>query len=113
MGRLTNTDAMDALVQAAQQDNRAAFRQLYERYKQRVFRTANRLLNDHGWAEDVTQEVFMTVYQQLSTFDFRSSFKTWCPEYPYRPYRKPTVIVWIELIHTLPASLSRTQRPNV
>ena len=78
MGRLTNTDAMDALVQAAQQDNRAAFRQLYERYKQRVFRTANRLLNDQGWAEDVTQEVFMTVYQQLSTFDFRSSFKTWC-----------------------------------
>ena len=78
MGRPTNIDATDTLVRAAQQGNRAAFRQLYDRYNHRVFRTANRLLNDRGWAEDVTQEVFMTVYQRLSTLDFRSSFVTWC-----------------------------------
>ena len=78
MDRPTNAEAVDTLVWAAQQGNRTAFRQLYERYKQRVFRTANRLLCDRGWAEDVTQEVFITVYQRLSTFDFRSSFQTWC-----------------------------------
>ncbi len=78
MDRPTNAEAVGTLVRAAQQGNRTAFRQLYERYKQRVFRTANRLLCDRGWAEDVTQEVFITVYQRLSTFDFRSSFQTWC-----------------------------------
>ncbi len=67
----------EALVRAAQQGSRSAFRQLYERHKQRVYRTAYRLLGDRMRAEDVTQEVFVTIHQRLRTFDFQSAFKTW------------------------------------
>ncbi len=78
MDRPTNAEAVGTLVRAAQRGDRTAFRQLYERHKQRVFRTAHRLLGDRAQAEDILQEVFVTVYRRLGTFDFRSAFATWC-----------------------------------
>lgn len=75
-------DAIDraataALVQAVQRGDRAAFRALYDEHKQRVYRTALRLLGSRTQAEDVTQDVFVIVYRQIDTFDYQSAFITW------------------------------------
>lgn len=68
----------DGLVRSAQQGDPAAFRQLYDRYKGVVYKTAYRLLGSRQDAEDAAQEVFVTIYRRLSSFDFQSSFKAWC-----------------------------------
>lgn len=78
----TSPDAVDAeatkaLVRATQRGDRQAFRALYEQYRQRVFRTAYRLLGRREQAEDVTQEVFVTLFHRLDSFDHRSAFTTW------------------------------------
>lgn len=70
-------DRTETLVRLAQQGDRKAFRTLYERFHRKVFRTAVRLLGDPVRAEDVVQEVFVTIYERLNDFNLRSSFSTW------------------------------------
>lgn len=70
-------DTIESLVRSAQQGDRRAFRALYERFHQRVYRTAVRLLGDRVRSEDVVQDVFVKLFENLADFDFRSSFSTW------------------------------------
>lgn len=55
----------------------AAFAELFETYKDRVFNLAGRLLGNPTDAEDVTQEVFVTVFRKIREFRFSSRFYTW------------------------------------
>ncbi len=50
---------------------------LYTAYFPRVYRFALKRLRDHGEAEDVTQEVFMTVMNALPSFQGNSSLLVW------------------------------------
>ncbi len=55
-----------------------AFRWIVERYQGPVFRLVNNFVHDRHAAEDITQDVLMTAYEKLSTFDvMRSRFSTW------------------------------------
>lgn len=53
------------------------FRELVALYQHRVFNTVLSLLQNREDAEDVTQEVFIRVYQTLATFKGESSLSTW------------------------------------
>ncbi len=53
------------------------FELLYESYFPRVYRFALKRLNDPGEAEDVTQEVFFTVFNSLGSFRGQSSLLVW------------------------------------
>ena len=75
---LVNVSVDEPLLRAARKVDPRAFQQLYEQHAPVVFRVAFRLLGNRLDAEDVTQEVFVTLYRRLGTFDFRSSFQTWC-----------------------------------
>lgn len=50
----------------------ALLTELYERYEQKVYRVAYRILNNVQQAEDVTQETFIQIYQKIEQV---SSFK--------------------------------------
>lgn len=50
---------------------------LYRVYRERVFRTCLRLLGERTAAEDATQDVFLRVYERLSSFAGQSAFSTW------------------------------------
>jgi RNA polymerase sigma-70 factor (ECF subfamily) len=50
---------------------------LVERYQDRAYRLALRVLRDEEAAHDVTQEAFLKVYRSLDKFEGRSSFYTW------------------------------------
>ncbi len=57
--------------------SRISFRDVYDRTFSFVLRAAKRLGVDDRDLDDVTQEVFLTVYRRLSDFEGRSSVKTW------------------------------------
>jgi RNA polymerase sigma-70 factor (ECF subfamily) len=57
--------------------SREHFEMLYEAYFPRVFRFALKRLRDAGEAEDVTQEVFVTVFRALRSYQGNSSLLVW------------------------------------
>lgn len=69
--------AEEALVRRAQAGDRDAFRSLYQAYQDRVFATAYRIAGDRETAADLTQEVFVKVFEELPGFRFGSRFSTW------------------------------------
>ena len=66
-----------ALLRRAQRGNEAAFATLVDTYRTPVFNYVLRLTGDRGSAEDLTQEVFLRVYQGLPRFSLRCKFTTW------------------------------------
>ena len=50
---------------------------LVRRHETPVFNFVLRLVGDGSLAEDLTQEVFLRVFQGLHTFSFRCKFTTW------------------------------------
>src|SRR6476619_571721 len=67
----------DAVIRRAQRGDAAAFAQIVETFQTPIFNYVLRLVRDHGLAEDLTQEIFLRVYQRLGRFSFRSKFTTW------------------------------------
>jgi RNA polymerase sigma-70 factor, ECF subfamily len=64
------------LARTAQGDE-SAFRLLYDRLAERVFRYVFTLLHDRHLAEDVAQETMVIVWKQAGTFEGRSKVSTW------------------------------------
>jgi len=54
-----------------------AFRLLYEKYGDKVFASAYRIVGEHHAAADLTQEIFVKIYRELQSFQFQSKFSTW------------------------------------
>jgi RNA polymerase sigma-70 factor (ECF subfamily) len=71
------SDKPDIQVQEVAPVSDQEFAQIYETNKARVYSTALRMLNNPADAEDVTQEVFIKVYNKLHTFEGRSQLSTW------------------------------------
>lgn len=66
-----------ALVERAKTGDRAALRQLIERYERRVYQLALGILKDGEEALDVVQETFIKVHQHLPGFKGDAQFFTW------------------------------------
>lgn len=66
-----------ALVQRIQAGDEAAFRELVERYQNKVYSIIYGILRNHNDAEDIAQQVFTKIYFSIGSFDFRSSLLTW------------------------------------
>lgn len=65
------------LVNRCLQGDTTAFDQLVERYRDRVFSLAFRILGEADWAADLMQEAFLRAYTRLALYDPRQSFATW------------------------------------
>ncbi|HEY4226115.1 MAG TPA: ECF RNA polymerase sigma factor SigK [Pseudolysinimonas sp.] len=62
---LSNED----LLQQVAAGDRDAFAQLYDRTAPRVFGLVKRLLRDHAQSEEVTQEIFLEIWQTATRYD--------------------------------------------
>jgi RNA polymerase sigma-70 factor (ECF subfamily) len=60
-----------------QQGGRAAFENLMRKYYKRVFNFIYRLTGSRELAEDLSQDVFLKVYQAADQYRPRSKFQTW------------------------------------
>lgn len=54
-----------------------ALAEVMAKYHQRVFNTAYNIVKNHNDAQEITQDVFFTIYRKLDTFKGHSSFFTW------------------------------------
>ena len=71
-------DAEDrALVERLKTGEAQALEALYHRYSARVYRQASILLGNEAEAEEITQEVFLTLYTKAKTFRGEAAFSTW------------------------------------
>jgi RNA polymerase sigma-70 factor (ECF subfamily) len=65
------------LVARLKQGDESAFSTIVETRKDLVYNTALGLLQNTGDAEDITQEVFIKVYESVHQFKGESAFSTW------------------------------------
>jgi RNA polymerase sigma-70 factor (ECF subfamily) len=70
-------DLEDNLIKKAQKGNVDAFEKLVYKYEKLVFNLAFSMLRNEQDAYDIAQEVFIKVYQSISTFNFTAKFSTW------------------------------------
>jgi RNA polymerase sigma-70 factor (ECF subfamily) len=65
------------LVEQLKQGDEAAFKTIVETWQNMVFNTALGIVQNPEDAEDIAQEVFVQVYQSISSFKGESKFSTW------------------------------------
>jgi RNA polymerase sigma-70 factor, ECF subfamily len=65
------------LIARSLQGNSHAFKELVVRYHALVYNFIAKMVQDRELSEDLTQEVFVKVYQALHTFDSQRAFKPW------------------------------------
>jgi RNA polymerase sigma-70 factor, ECF subfamily len=73
-----NTTADDLeLINEVRKGNRNAFSELVRRHQKALLRLCMRFVKDVNIAQDITQDSFIKAYEKISTFEGRSSFKSW------------------------------------
>jgi RNA polymerase sigma-70 factor, ECF subfamily len=65
------------VLRKAQRGDERAFSIIVRTYEQPVYNYVLRLTGDRALSEDLTQEVFLRVFQGLPSFSLRSRFTTW------------------------------------
>ncbi len=54
-----------------------AFNKLVQIHQKNIYWHARRMVNNHADADEITQEVILTIYKKLKKFNFNSSLSTW------------------------------------
>jgi RNA polymerase sigma-70 factor (ECF subfamily) len=65
------------VLRRAQRGDERAFAQILRAYETTIFNYVYRTVGDRALAEDLTQEVFVRVFQALPRFSLRCKFTTW------------------------------------
>ena len=74
---MNDTQALKELVQKAAAGDKAAFEELYQATCRLVYFTCFALLKDEQEAQDITQDVYLTVFEQLGALEDVDKFKSW------------------------------------
>jgi len=75
--RMSESTGERRLIEACQQGDREAFRQLFEAHKDRVWSVALHFTGDETAARDITQQVFLKLFTSLAQFRHEANFATW------------------------------------
>ncbi|HEX7998360.1 MAG TPA: RNA polymerase sigma factor [Pyrinomonadaceae bacterium] len=70
-------DADVVLAQKSAAGDTAAFEELYRRHFRRVYALCLRMTSDPVQAEDLTQDVFIQLFNKIGSFRGESAFTTW------------------------------------
>src|SRR3954470_9772575 len=74
----------DQLIQSLKDGFDDALAVLFDRYHRLVLSIALKIVRDLGEAEDITQNVFLEIFQSVAKFDSaKGSTKTWVLQYAY------------------------------
>ena len=106
MRDITSDPADERLVKAALAGDDEAFVQLVRRYKRKVFALAARFSRDRDELDDICQEVFIKVYENLGKFRNDAPFEHWLARIStrtcydaLRKRKKENILVPWESIH--------------
>ncbi|OGD17984.1 MAG: hypothetical protein A2V76_08120 [Candidatus Aminicenantes bacterium RBG_16_63_14] len=67
----------DRLVEEARRGGREAFAELVRRHERRVYGVVFRMAGNRSDADDLAQEVFLTAWKAIASFNRSASFYTW------------------------------------
>lgn len=67
----------EELAQLVKRGEKDALGALVERYEKKLLRYGNKFLSDGEDVKDIVQEVFMSVYQNIQSFDNAQRFSPW------------------------------------
>jgi RNA polymerase sigma-70 factor (ECF subfamily) len=65
------------LIEEFRSGEQSSFEELLSRYSNKVFSLASRLTRNTEDAEEVLQDVFVTVHRKIASFEGKSSFSSW------------------------------------
>ena len=65
------------IILSAQSGDRLAFKKLYNLYSKSMYNICFRMTERYEIAQDVLQDAFIDVFQNIKKFDFRVSFGAW------------------------------------
>ncbi|NMA82776.1 MAG: sigma-70 family RNA polymerase sigma factor [Epulopiscium sp.] len=65
------------LLKKVKEGNQTAFEKLILQYEKQVYNIAYRMFYNEADAKDISQEVFLRIYQKIHTFEETSKFSTW------------------------------------
>lgn len=66
------------LIERCRRGDRAAYGELFERFKNLVYRTAYLMLDDPNEADEILQEIFLTLFGSLESYrPEKGAFSTW------------------------------------
>lgn len=68
---------IQSLIAQAKTGDLDAFEAVYRHFCRDVYTMAMRMVNSPDIAEEVTQEVFISVHKNIHRFEFQSAFTTW------------------------------------
>jgi RNA polymerase sigma-70 factor (ECF subfamily) len=74
---MNRTDSDEILAQQVIKGDLTAFEELVTRYQKLIFKIAYRMVGHKEEAEDLTQEVFIHIYQKMNHFNPEKKFKPW------------------------------------
>jgi len=93
------------------------FEEIYSLYSPQIFRVCMGYVNDHDQAKDLTQETFISVWKNLSSFRNESKISTWifriATNNCLRAIEKNNRVVKVELPVNLPAIHEETQEEKL
>lgn len=67
----------EQLIQRIKNRDRDAFKELYDTYREKVYRMSHIILKDKTASEDVLQEVFIQVYLKIRDLKHIGAFEVW------------------------------------
>jgi RNA polymerase sigma-70 factor, ECF subfamily len=65
------------LIEASKRGDPSAFKQIYEKYKDKVYCLGFYMTRDKEAARDISQQIFLKVFTSIMTFQHRASFSSW------------------------------------
>lgn len=71
------TDAVERMLQRAKTGDQAAFAELVRKHQSMVFSLARAFLRDRETAEELAQDVFLSLYQNLGAIESAAHLKFW------------------------------------
>lgn len=74
---MLNEQSDQELIVEFQKGNQQSFEELISRYSNKAYSLAARLTRNAEDAEEVLQDVFVTVYRKIGGFEGKSSFSSW------------------------------------
>jgi RNA polymerase sigma-70 factor, ECF subfamily len=89
------------IIQDIQNGDINSFKDLFEFHKEMVFNVCLKFLEDSDDAKDISQDIFIKVYNSINTFKFESKFSTWlyriCVNHCLNHLRKKKSMKWLSL----------------
>jgi RNA polymerase sigma-70 factor (ECF subfamily) len=91
------------------------FDELYEEYGDRILNTVYRMTGEEETARDLTQDIFMKVYEHLEDFKYQSSAYTWiyriATNHTLNYLKKRNRYKWLDLLERSVSEVIQSETP--